>query len=68
MIEIYLQDSLKSVFLAANEYLSSVPHNEPDYRKQGANDLDHRIDHKDDEIYVDDLFSESEEEEQESGF
>ena len=34
MIETYLQESLKSVYITIMEYLQNVPQNEPDFLKQ----------------------------------
>ena len=62
IIEGYFLDSIKSVFIAANEYLSKVPQGEPQYRKNDTDHLDHRTLVRDDEIFIDDLLSSDEDE------
>lgn len=50
MIEAYIQDSLKAIFMTVSEYLLSVPQEEPEYLKQGvADDLDRKVDIGDEE-------------------
>lgn len=40
MIEAYLQDSLKAIFMTISEYLQSVPQDEPFQWKQDAEEQD----------------------------
>lgn len=42
MIEAFLQESLKAVYITVLQYLTNVPQNEPDFLKQNDEDQPHQ--------------------------